>query len=452
MNKKDFNNIRNEFNHMINSFDVSQILSQKIVSICFETQNNLNDFLKQISLEHHPIFLSNNEFSAYSFGKEHSFSFYSKDDYKSNKDEMINLVSNTLFINPRNHYKTFIFGGLNFDLGQLNNEIWNNIPIAHFILPRYTFTDSKLIINIFLDGKANIEKIHKLFLQYIDNLEFIFFNKKVNSIKSELLDISDLTSNHLYYQKINRLLDIFKTGNSDLIKVVFSRIKKVSFSDKVPLINIYKNLLSKNHHNMNFLYSFKDDTSIIGSTPELILSKLNYKIQSESIAGSNYSNKTNNFISDKKEVIEQKIVTDYIINFFNKNAVNIKYNDKPNIKKSSNIEHLCTSFSAKLKNDKNILDLLIDLHPTPAIAGYPKEKAMNMIKDLKEDRGWYGGPIGWIDNNLDGQFYLNIRSGLGVDKKLYLFSGSGITEKSNLEDEWMETEQKFNLMLEACNE
>ena len=92
------------------------------------------------------------------------------------------------------------------------------------------------------------------------------------------------------------------------------------------------------------------------------------------------------------------------------------------------------------------------MHPTPAIGGYPKNKAMDMIRQLKEDRGWYGGPIGWIDNNLDGQFYLNIRSGLGVDKNLYLFSGSGITEKSNSENEWMETEQKFNLMLEACNE
>ena len=45
-----------------------------------------------------------------------------------------------------------------------------------------------------------------------------------------------------------------------------------------------------------------------------------------------------------------------------------------------------------------------------------------------------------------------VRSGLGLNKDLYLFSGSGITEKSNLEDEWMETEQKFNLMLSACNE
>ena len=72
-----------------------------------------------------------------------------------------------------------------------------------------------------------------------------------------------------------------------------------------------------------------------------------------------------------------------------------------------------------------------------------------MIRNLKEDRGWYGGPIGWIDNNLDGRFYLNIRSGLGINENLYLFSGSGITEKSNADNEWDETEEKFKLMLES---
>ena len=68
---------------------------------------------------------------------------------------------------------------------------------------------------------------------------------------------------------------------------------------------------------------------------------------------------------------------------------------------------------------------------------------------MKENRGWYGGPIGWIDNNLNGKFFLNIRSGLILDKDIYLFSGSGITKDSNLDDEWNETEQKFNLMIDS---
>lgn len=448
MNKKDFNSIRNEFNHQIKSFNSSERLNQNIFSICFEIENDLNDTLNRISLKHQPIIFSSSDFSAFSIVKEHSFLFYNDYDYKSQKDELLKSISNTCFINDKKNNKTFIFGGFNFDLSESNTDIWNDVPIANFTLPRYTFVDSKLIVNIFLDDGATVEKIKSLFLKYIDDLELILFARKKNDVKSELLDISDLTSNDLYHKKINNLLDIFQVGNSDLIKVVFSRIKKASFSDNVPLLNIYKNLLNKNDNSMNFLYSISSDIKIIGSTPELILSKLNHKIESESIAGSNYS-KNNDFTSDEKEVVEQKIVTDYIIEFLNQNSDNIVYDKKPKIKKSSDIEHLCTSFNADLVKDKNILDLLVEIHPTPAIGGYPKDKAVDMIRKYKENRGWYGGPIGWIDNNLDGRFYLNIRSGLGVNKDLYLFSGSGITEKSNADNEWDETEEKFKLMLES---
>ena len=448
MNKKDFNSIRNEFNHQIKSFDSSERLNQNIFSICFEIENDLNDALTHISLKHQPIVFSSNNFSAFSIVKEHSFSFYNQYDYKSQKDELLKTISNTCFINGKENNKTFLFGGFNFDLSEPNTDIWNDIPIANFILPRYIFVDSKLIVNIFLDNGIIIEKIKSLFLKYIDDLELILFAHKKNDIKSELLDISNLTSHDLYHKKITNLLNIFKKGNSNLIKVVFSRIKKASFSNNLPLLDIYKKLLNKNDNSMNFLYSISSNINIVGSTPELILSKLNHKIESESIAGSNYR-KNNDFTSDEKEVIEQKIVTDYIIDFLNKNSDNIVYDKKPKIKKSSDIEHLYTSFSADLVNDKNILDLLGEIHPTPAIGGYPKDKAFDMIRKYKENRGWYGGPIGWIDNNLDGRFYLNIRSGLGVNKDLYLFSGSGITEKSNADNEWDETEEKFKLMLES---
>ena len=449
MNNVDFKKIRNQFKSMVQSFDEPKISNQKIFSVCFDLENNFKDFLDRFSSEYCPIFFSNDKFSAFSLLKEHSFAFYEEDDFKIQKKEMIDLISNALFINSKKDYKTFIFGGFNFDLNESNNDIWEGVPIGGFTLPRYTFIDSKLIINIFLKNKATKIKIEEIIYKYINDLEGILFKTDQSTVRSKLLKISNLTSKDSYFSKIKSLLKNLKEDNSELIKVVFSRIKKASFSDKVPLIDIYKNLMSNHGGNMNFLYTIKDNISIIGSTPELILSKLNSQIKSESIAGSNYIKKTDEFILDEKEIVEQKIVTDYIINFLNENAVDIKYNNKPQIRKSSNIEHLCTSFSATLDTNKNIFDLLNDLHPTPAIGGFPKQKAINLIRDKKENRGWYGGPIGWIDNNLDGHFFLNIRSGLGINSDLYLFSGSGITDKSKSDNEWSETEQKFNLMIES---
>ena len=64
-------------------------------------------------------------------------------------------------------------------------------------------------------------------------------------------------------------------------------------------------IIGKMNTNDTKKYTIKDNISIIGSTPELILSVLKGQIRSESIAGSNYTHKTNEFILDKKEIIEQ---------------------------------------------------------------------------------------------------------------------------------------------------
>ena len=159
---------------------------------------------------------------------------------------------------------------------------------------------------------------------------------------------------------------------------------------------------------MNFLYPI-DDYYLIGSTPELILSVTDNKILSESLAGSNYKDSSNEFISDAKQITEQKIVTDYILDTFKHYSDKIDFNKVPVVKKTSNIDHLCTTISAVINKKVSIFDLIRNLHPTPAIAGFPKSDAMKKIRDIKENRGWYGGPIGWIDNNLNGKFFLNIR-------------------------------------------
>ena len=100
-----------------------------------------------------------------------------------------------------------------------------------------------------------------------------------------------------------------KNKDESITKVVVSRIKKATFKNKILLFNIFNNLVSKNTDNMNFLYSIDDDINIIGSSPELIISKNGIKIKSESIAGTNYQTTTNDFTTNKKEIIEQKIVT-----------------------------------------------------------------------------------------------------------------------------------------------
>ena len=442
MKIKDFNNIKNQYKNLIKLIDTNRILNPFILSVCLEIEYDINNLFNHIHSTHYPIFFSNQRSKIFNFIEEHSFSFSNEDHYDKNINNMINIISDTKFLNEDSNDKVYLFGGINFDNQDKNIDIWTNIPIAKFTVPRFTLIDSKLIVNMYVKDKISFKNNFKIFLSYINSFEKNIIKAKRLNFNSKLLDLTDIGSKNNYKNKINSFINTISSTNTNFSKVVFSRFKKAIFEKDAPIFEIYKKLYLNNSDNMNFLFSINNSIKVLGSTPELILSKNNNEIKSESIAGSNFGN-NDNFISDEKELFEQKIVTDYIHNFFKNNTSNIEYNKIPKIKKSSNIEHLYTSFKGLLKSDKNILDLLKSIHPTPAIAGYPKKDALNLIKNNNENRGWYGGPIGWIDNKLNGNFYLNIRSGLGIDNHLYLFSGSGITNKSTVRNEWKETEHKF---------
>ena len=449
MNKIDFKKIKNQFDSSINLLDDS-IYNGGVFSFSSCLDNvDPNQLVANPNFHLDPIFFSDLDSSFLAFKKEKVFSFSNREELESLEEKISNFIQDTSFINKETkNQKTFIFGGYAFNIDSINDGLWSGIPIGNFILPRYIFYNSKLIINFFSDSKLDKNNIQKTLYHYISNLEELC-NKKESHVKNKLKKIIDYTDKNIYLSCLNKTINYLNKENTNLDKVVLSRIKKASFKSKVSTVDIIIRLLKNNHNAMNFLYSIDNNAHIIGSTPELILEMNNNKIVSEALAGSNYNLSDEEFSSNNKEFIEQKIVSDYIINIFNQCATDVTYNEKPFIKRTSNIDHLCTSISGTINSDETIFSLLRALHPSPAISGFPIEGAINKISLMKESRGWYGGPIGWIDNDLNGKFFLNIRSGLILGNDMYLFSGSGIIKNSNINSEWQETEQKFNLMIES---
>jgi menaquinone-specific isochorismate synthase len=116
----------------------------------------------------------------------------------------------------------------------------------------------------------------------------------------------------------------------------------------------------------------------------------------------------------------------------------------------SNIQHIHTPISGTLKDDTGIIPVVETLHPTPALGGSPRDKAMSAIGDYESvPRGWYAAPVGWIDRNMNGQFGVAIRSAVAQEKRVWLYSGAGIVADSVPQKEWEETGWKFVPMLNA---
>ncbi len=120
----------------------------------------------------------------------------------------------------------------------------------------------------------------------------------------------------------------------------------------------------------------------------------------------------------------------------------------PQLLKLKNVQHLKTPIAGELIPGRCILDVIADLHPTPAVGGFPRHAALEAIRNTEKlDRGWYAGPLGWIGASGHGEFAVALRSGLIDGGKATLFAGCGIVSGSDPQAEYAESCLKFQVML-----
>ncbi len=149
-----------------------------------------------------------------------------------------------------------------------------------------------------------------------------------------------------------------------------------------------------------------------------------------------------------KDRREHEIVVRRIERTLRGQAVWVEAAPEPGLVKVANIQHLGTPIRAQLSEPRSAVELAGLLHPTPAVGGEPRNRALATIAELEElDRGWYAGPVGWMDAAEDGEFCVAIRSALLRDRTAHLFAGNGIVADSDSTAELAETEVKLGALL-----
>jgi len=145
---------------------------------------------------------------------------------------------------------------------------------------------------------------------------------------------------------------------------------------------------------------------------------------------------------------EHGIVVRRIERSLRPHAVWVHAENQPFVVKVGNLQHLATPIRAQLAESRSAIELAGVLHPTPAIGGEPKAPALELIRELEGiDRGWYTGPVGWMDAAEDGEFCVGLRSALVRDREAHLFAGCGIVSDSDPTAELQESELKFEALL-----
>ncbi len=150
---------------------------------------------------------------------------------------------------------------------------------------------------------------------------------------------------------------------------------------------------------------------------------------------------------------EQSVVLRVIEQSLQPVCSSIETSDRPEVITLKNIHHLCSRVSGTLRPGFGLIDAVEALHPTPAVAGYPRERALQVIANQEaQPRGWYAGPVGWIDREGDGEFVVALRSALFRGERVEAFAGCGIVDGSDPVEEWEETELKLRPILSALND
>lgn len=259
---------------------------------------------------------------------------------------------------------------------------------------------------------------------------------------------SDISTNKDYYlQTTQKLIDELKTKEIDN-KVVISKII-VNESD-IDIATLFKTLCSTYQKAFIFCYYTSETGLWIGASPEQLICVDEKSISSMSLAGTRKANIEEEWSA--KNIQEQKIVTDYISSIFRKHGYNPIVSERFT-KNAGPVEHLCSIITSNtVKSSTSFFEMLEDLSPTPALAGYPKNYAIEKISSIElHDRRCYGGYIGPISSNENLSFFVNLRSINVMDSHYILFTGGGITKNSIAQEEWEETEIKALTLLNLIN-
>ena len=207
------------------------------------------------------------------------------------------------------------------------------------------------------------------------------------------------------------------------------------------------------------LFSFRrGDAIFLGASPELLAGLHDGVISSLGLAGSARRGQTpeedealgEQLLQSAKDRIEHEIVVRALREGISELADDLHAPNQPDLQRLHNIQHLATEVSARARPGLEILDLVQRLHPTPAVCGWPTEAAREVIAQHERfDRGWYAGPIGWIDGAGEGEFAVALRSALVRGRRAWLFAGAGIMGDSDPPAELAEIELKFQPLTSA---
>lgn len=247
-------------------------------------------------------------------------------------------------------------------------------------------------------------------------------------------------SKEAYLKEASLFLD--ELEKQSLGKAVFSRIKNVPFNAMIQN-RLFEALCEA--YPKAFVYEVKGHEfgHWIGATPEILLSGNDQNLNTVALASTKL--KEDDTPWSEKELKEQALVSEFIEGKLKELNVAFQKSEREEVI-AGPVKHLANYFA--LSEVTNISEVVMTLHPTPAVSGLPRNEALKLINEHEShDRGLYAGFLGLIGSQ--NKLYVNLRCAQLIDDQAFLYLGGGFTKESYVESEWEETENKAKTLLKV---
>lgn len=338
-------------------------------------------------------------------------------------------------------------------LNKISNQRSRNLPFVVYSYPNETRVKALLQDN---DVMHNVNDFQE------SGFVFAPFNASQNPLLLKgnscfLSNYESLKETTTVYKEIE---DGDKCSHMDLVKsgideIKSGNLKKVVLSRKLEVVTdknfleIFKKALYTYVNAFRYIFYHPKVGMWIGASPEQLLKVVDNHIETTSLAGTLpvIGNKKPEW--SQKELEEQQMVTDFLKEEILDFVDDIKTTEIVSVK-AGKLWHLKTGISASLQRFDLLKNLIDIIHPSPAVCGVPKELAKEFILTSEAyERRYYTGFLGELNLNKEHSvsLFVNLRCMTIESNIATIFVGGGVTEASDPEKEWNETQNKCQTML-----
>ena len=276
------------------------------------------------------------------------------------------------------------YGGISFDSSGISDE-WRSFGSARFVIPRFeVFKSGKGVFLSCNFSKRDSEAgVQKLLNDLVDNIDSD--SGKNGGIMAPFVR-KDEPSIKEWRALVNKSIDELKEKEYE--KIVLAR--KSTFNFKKPLNGFY--ILGKlgklADRSYIFAFQFKKGSMFIGASPERLFNRNKRTIETEAIAGTRPRGSKasmdraliDELKKSVKDIDEHNIVKKMIKEKLAGICADVNTDSRTSVLTLRYGHHLFTPFKGKLMDKISDGAILKELHPTPAVSGYPVHLSKNIIK------------------------------------------------------------------------